>query len=75
LNHKKKKVKQDKKVRINVCAVRALFMTEYTVKNTNAIPPKHRVIRIVSLKVMGTFFSGRRNENGHHIKSLSVSQL
>jgi mannose/cellobiose epimerase-like protein (N-acyl-D-glucosamine 2-epimerase family) len=54
LNQKKKPAKQKKNVWTAVSAVKALFMMAMIVNMRNASPPKHAVMRDVSLIVMGT---------------------
>ncbi len=75
LNHVKKPRKQAKNVENDVPRVKALFATARIENIKNDKPPKQTVISDVSFRVMDSFGSGLKKENGHQIKSLSESQL
>lgn len=75
LNQAKKNPKQKRNVVKAESMEKALLTTAKVVNIVKAKPPKHRVMRLVSLKDISTSGRGRRNEKGHQMKSMSVSQL
>lgn len=74
-NQKKNPRKHERKVVKAYWTEKTLLATAKKENITKDMPPKQAVISEISLNVMSSFVSGRKKENGHQMKSLSLIQL